>query len=352
MNPGAVWWGQLGNSLRFLTNITNSLQDCRSVVLQLPRELPWRRDFYEAVDIRRSFFGGERRLVRLSWAEGADPGEFVLDELCSGRVRADYWPGQTYAQYLGTRPELLMNDYYIWISGIHSKGDLAGWVEFLSGYHRAAKQQDSSAVFLLEYDGPNTDVSGVDKIVYTVENYDCRVFALEAAAALGNTSLRNYQAELALNICGNSPELCFALLTAGAKLLRNPVAAAAEVTACTYSSEGLPFPDLDEAQIQSAAWESAIVLLFPVLERFRTDFIRKNERELARHLPITNSNGDRITDPRDLEIGSLWHIVRSAGKTFTTSDAETVRLCRKVRNLLAHNKFVPVEDVHNVLMIP
>lgn len=350
MNPGSIWWGQIGNSLRLLTKVTNNLRDCQSAVLQAPQNLPWRKDFYEAIDIRRSSFGVKRRLVRLAWSDGMDPGEFILDELCSNRVRADYWPGQTYAEYLGSKSELLMNDYYVWITGIHTKSDISKWGEFVSQYHRVAKQHDSYAVFILEYDGTNTDIPGVEKIVYTVENYDCRVFALEAAAALCNTELRNYQAELALSICGNNPELCCALLMTGTKLLHNPVQATIEATSCMYSSEGLPFVAIDEQQIQSSAWEAAIVLLFPVLERHRMNFIGKNENELARHLPISNSNGDRVTDPCDLEIGALYYIVSTASKVFTETDIDAIRLCRKVRNLLAHNKIPAYEDVATLLI--
>ena len=351
MNPGSIWWGQIGNSLRFLTKVTNSLRDCQSAVLQVPQNLPWRHDFYEAIDIRRSSFSGERRLVRLTWSDGMDPGEFILDELCSNRVRADYWPGQTYAEYLGSKSDLLMNDYYVWVTGIHNKADLSKWGDFVSRYHHVAKQLESTALFILEYDGANTDVSGVEKIVYAVENYDCRVFSLEAAAALGNTELRSYQAELALSICDNNPELCFALLMAGSKLLNNPVQATIEVTADSYSSDGLPFLSLNEQQIQSSAWEAAIVLLFPLLERYRMSFIDKSETELARHLPISNSNGERVTDPRDLEIGALYYIVSSASKVFSVTDVDAIRLCRKVRNLLAHNKIVPINDIQKVLML-
>lgn len=349
MNPGAIWWGQIGNSLRLLTKVTNNLRDCRSAVLQVPQVLPWRKDFYEAVDIRQASFGAERRIVRLPWEPGREPGAFILDELCSDAVRADYWPGQTYAQYLGSKAELLMNDYYVWVTGIHSKADLAKWGDFVSQYHHIARQLDSFAVFILEYDGANTDVPGVEKIVYTVESYDCRVFSLEAAAALGNTPLRNYQAELARSICDCDPELCFALLTAGTTLLHDPVQTTVDAVSNQYSSEGLPFAALDEQQIQSSAWEAAIVLLFPVLERYRMRFIGKNEGELARHLPIHNSNGDRVTEPCDLEIGALYYIVSSAGKRFAAADVETIRLCRTVRNLLAHNKLPAYEDVAALL---
>lgn len=348
MNPGSIWWGQIGNSLRLLTKVTNNLRDCQSTVLQVPQSLPWRQDFYEAIDIRRSAFSGERRLVRLTWEDGMDPGEFVLDELCSNRVRADYWPGQTYAEYLGSKSELLLNDYYVWVTGIHNKADLSKWGDFVSQYHNVAKQLETSAVFILEYDGVTVDVSSVDSIVYSLENYDCRVFSLEASAELGNTELRNYQAELALSICNNNPELCYALLSTGTKLLQNPVQTTVEVTSHAFSSEGLMFAALEEQQIQSSAWEAAIVQLFPILERYRLNFVQKHSAELKRHLPISNSNGDRITDPFDLEIGGLCYITSSDCRAFSPEDIDALRLCRKVRNFLAHNKAPSYADVANV----
>lgn len=349
MKAGTIWWSQIGNSLRLLTKVTNNLRDCHSAVLQVPQRLPWRQDFYQAIDDRRSTFSGERRLMRLQWEENADPGEFILDELCSKRVRADYWPGQTYAAYLGSRDDILLNDYYVWITGVHSKTDIARWAEFITQYDHAAQRLENRAVYIVEYDGTPVDVVGVEKIVYTVENYDCRVFSLEAAAELGNTDLRNYQAELARSICGNDPELCYELLQSGSKLLHNPVQTTANVLSASCSSEGIPFASIDEQNIQSAVWEATIVLLFPVLERYRMNFITKNKDELARHLPISNSNGDRITDPRDLEIGAIYYIVSSASKAFATEDIDAIKLCRKVRNLLAHNKVVPVDDIQKII---
>lgn len=349
MKAGAIWWGQLGSSLRLLTKVTNNLRDCQSAVLQVPAQFPWRRDFYDAIEIHRAAFSAARRLVRLEWKEGTDPGAFVLEQLCPSQVRADYWPGQSYAEYLGTQDGLLMNDYYVWVMGIHSKADMAAWAEFISQYQSTGQELESSAVFLLEYDGASVASSGLDAICYAVESCDCRVFAIEAAAELGNTALRDYQAELAVRICANDPELCAELLVAGERLLRDPVRVAVEISASARSSEGLAFAPMDEQQAQSAAWEAAVVSLFPVLERCRMRFIDANEAKLAHHLPISNSNGDQVTDPWDLELGALFHIVSSASKEFPNSDADAIRLCRRARNLLAHNKIVPLDDVQKLL---
>lgn len=351
MNAGTIWWGQIGNSLRLLTKVTNNLRDCHSTVLQVPQNLPWRQDFYQAIDDRRSAFSGERRLMRLQWEENADPGEFILDELCSKMVKADYWPGQTYAEYLGARDDILLNDYYVWITDVSSKTDLVKWVEFIVQYERAAKKMENRAVYVIEYCGEPTDVSSVEKIVYTVENYDCRVFCLETAATLDNAVVRSYQAEMALCIGQNNPELCNALLNKGDGLLLDPVKTTLTCIADTISSAGSPFPDQTEQQINSAAWKAAIVLLFPKLEQFRLDFVAKNKEILEKHLPISNSNGDRVTDPFDLEIGSIYYIVGSSEKSFSEETKKKIRLCRKARNVLAHNKPLPYEDVQKLLTL-
>lgn len=341
MNAGAVWWGQVGSSLRLLTKVTNDLRDCHSAVLRVPRKFPWRQDFYEAVDIRRSAFSVERRLMRLQWEEGADPGGFVLEELCSEKVRADYWPGQSYADYLGSREDILLNDYYVWVAGVHQKADVVKWAEFISQYEKTAGQMPSRAVYMIEYDGPEVELCDVEQISYTVENCDCRVFSLEAAAALENTDLRNYQAELALTMGRNDPERCYELLLTGTRLLQDPVRTAAEVIGASTG----------EQVIQSAAWEGSIIFLFPVLERYRMEFIARNRWELARHLPVVNSNGHQVTDPCDLEFGTLNSIVTAADNAFAGGDVEAVKLCRRVRNLLAHNKTVPLEDVRKILTL-
>ena len=351
MNGGTIWWGQVGNSLQLLSEVTNALRDGRSAVLQLPSRLPWRQDFYEAVDFRRSAFGGVKRMMRLDWNPGEEPGEFVLDELCSNRVKADYWPGQTYAPYLGSREDILLNDYYVWVCGIHSKADMAKWIDFVTQYDQASQTLESRAVFVLEYDGGQLEVNGMHSIAYTVENYDCRVFCLETVASQRSTAVREYQAELALHLGDGDPELCGALLDAGEQLLQNPVKTAQGILSQACNAQGQPFGRQSEQQLTSAAWKAAIVLLFPVLEEYRLAFISRYEHALARHLPISNSNGDRVTDPYDLEIGAIQYITGSSPHDFPGFDSEAVRLCRKARNLLAHNKPVPYEDARRILAL-
>ena len=351
MNPGKIWWEQIGNSLRLLLRITNDLRDYRSIVLQDAAELPWREDFYMAVDESRAPFSGGRRLKRLAWRTHKDPGEFVMEELCSTSVRAEYWPGQTRATYLATKSGLALNDYFVWVTGICNKDDLSRWIDFISQYEQNAKMMDQYAVFVLEYDGPPVETKTADMIACCVENYDCRVFCLEMAAALNNTELPRYQAELALSIGNGKPEFCAALLEKGESMLCDPITTAREVIKNQRNSKNDHFPEQSESAISSAVWQATVVLLFPVLERRRLNFITKYGVELLRYLPINNNNGDRIDEPCDLEIGPLYYIVTHSDGNFRRTEVDELRICRNARNLLAHNRLVPYSDVKSILLM-
>ena len=351
MNAENIWWEQIGNSLRLLARVTEHLRDHRSAVLYMPEPLPWQERFYREIDLRRTPFSMERRLKRFAWSGKREPGRVILDTLCSIDTQADYWPGQTYGEYLGTRGSLPLNDYDVWVTGVRSKSDLMKWTEFVAQYDAAAKGLDSHAVFFIEYSGPPMKTAAVEQISCQIERYDCRVFCLEMASVLSQTHLRDYQAELALSIGGNRPELCAALLETGDSLLTEPLETARRVLASARDSYGKPFPARTETELNSAVWLAAVALLFPLMERYRIDFIERHKSELYGVLPISNSNGDQVTEPFDLEIGALCYIIANARgvRAYTPAEVNGLRLCRRIRNQLAHNKPVECADVEAVI---
>lgn len=352
MRAGDIWWGQIGNCLRALSDVAACIRDSRSVVLELPENLPWRQTFRDNAAIRRSALGGNRGLRMLSWHDGREPGEFILRELCSREERALYYPGDSCAAYLGQREDLEMNEQDIWITGIHRREDMLKWYAFLAEYERVSEPLADRAVFVLEYDGPTVPNPGVAQITFSVEDYDCRVFCLESGATLKNTDLREYQAELALRISGTDPELSWALLRTGEQLIRDPVRTAMEVIAGGRSSEGKQFPAMSEKQILSNARRAALVIFFPVLEQWRVDCVQRHENELEHWLPITNDHGDEITDPYDLEFKDLAIFCKKPGNGFTQEEKTKVAFCRETRNKLAHNnKVLPPEDARQILKL-
>ena len=182
-----------------------------------------------------------------------------------------------------------------------------------------------------------------------MEDYDCRVFALEAAASLNNTRLRTWQAELALQLSGADPELCFPLLTAGEKLLLESAATAVNISTQARNSAGGSFTPLTEEAALSAVWKASVVQIFPVLEQFRMEFISRYKQALQAHLPVRNSNGDIIRDARELELGTLYYIVNQDPGSFSAAAGRSISLFRRVRNELAHNDVVPYAEVEHIL---
>ena len=350
MSSEAIWWDQIGSQLHMLTKISEYLEDECSFVLQLRSHLPWRSYFYEAVDAKRSKYSMDRRLRRLPWVAAEEPGAFVLRNLCPPAVQADYYPGQTYAEYLGARGDLILCDYYVWVTGIHSRADLTSWISFIRNYEAAASSLDHRAVFVLEYDGSEYDTSPIPLVTFEAKSYDCRVFCLQLALELNNTSALNYQAELSLSICGNDPELAGALLDSGNELLESPSDTAKKIILRSRNSEGDPFPMPPENDINTSTWKACLVLIYPIIEQYRVDFISRHEDELKPFLPISNSNGDVIREASDLEIGPLHYIVSSKSRhQFPFEDEERIRMCRYVRNQLAHNHMPSYEDISFVL---
>ena len=351
MNGGSIWWEQIGSSRRLLQEIKKDMENEQSFILHIPSKMPWKNYFYTMVDLQKASFSGERQLQRLEWHAKGDPGAFIMDRLCSREVQADYFPGQTYAEYLGSKDDILLCDYYVWVTGIDTKEDLEKWSSFVSQYIDQSAKNAKRAIFILEYSGASSNASSLKVITYSIAAMDCRVFCLEVASALENTALAEYQAELALCIGDSDPELSFALLEMGEEFIKDPVTSTFSVALQKRRSDYAQFEGITQGKINSSVWRANIALLFPIVEQYRFLIISKYEDTLRNYLPITNSNGDKVTEPYDIEIGMLAYLAGVHGQLFGKQDYENVRLCKDVRNKLAHNSTVSLPNVAAVMKL-
>ncbi len=97
---------------------------------------------------------------------------------------------------------------------------------------------------------------------------------------------------------------------------------------------GIKMTSLRE-RVEAAVWEAQIKFVFPKLEKFRRSLIEKYEGRLNRCLPITSSNGEKVDNVDDLEIGQLYHICRN-NRFIETSEFKMLEKMREARNILAH----------------
>ena len=346
MNHAQIWWRQVGSSLRLCQAVVHRACGETSFVLYLPRSLPWQDEFYDIMKDRLSSLRGDRTVNFLD-CTGEDPGRQVLQELCAEDVRTRYWPGQSYADYLGGQTDITLNQMYVWVRGIRTAGQLDSWRTFAARYDGAARAAGGlHALFLLEYrtDHPRADGG----VVYTPSGADCQVFCLEAAA-LQPCPSADYLACLAQSVSGGDPELAGALIRQGDPFLQEPEACARRLLDGGCSDSGQPFAPAGDETLHLRVWRAQIMVLFARVEEKRLEYIRANLDRLSGWMPVQAENGALIRDPWDLEFGNLFFLTRRGDTDFTRQETEMIRLCRDVRNLLAHNELVPYDKVSLLL---
>ena len=105
--------------------------------------------------------------------------------------------------------------------------------------------------------------------------------------------------------------------------------------------------------VRAAVWEAQIKLVFPKLENFRVEIIRKYASKLQQYLPIRSSNNDTVDQAADLEIGQLFYICKeNSGSRITDyAEFEMLKKMRNARNILAHWDILSYEQLKDIDMI-
>lgn len=348
MSHAAIWWKQLGSSIRLLDGILNPIRNERSVVLRLPVDLPWEDMFYQQAQEQLSVLHSNR-MVRFLDCSGQEPDQQVLEELCSEEVQTNYWPGQKVADYLAGLEHIPFHQMYIWVRGIASPGMLEKWRSF-AAQCRSADRTGPCALFILEYRSKSRKESAADEVSYTVTGGDCLVFSLEAAAAYKEMPTE-YLAILAQCASGNDPELCGVLLQDPQALFQDPITFTEQVLAQGHTSTGKGFASVPENLIRNRVWMAQINVLFSRLEAWRLQYIQDHRQKLEAWLPMTAENGAKIENPDDLEFGHLYYLTRQVYTRFDCDEVQNIALCRDIRNRLAHNVVVPCEKVQRLLAL-
>ena len=307
-----IWWGLPGASATFRAQLTTQIR--RGVVLRLEDPIPFSDVLWEGIG---QTLGCPVRT--LEWTDRERwPGDFLLKQLFSPRIRAGYFPDDSYGTYLASlsHPTTVLR-----IRGVRGLEAIQGWMELVEDY-RAAGGQD--LILAVECEGN----AGAGAMTHRTDRNQSRGFALLLSGLLSNTALPAYQAELAWSLCPGDPERCAELLLRGEQLLLDPTGTAATL-------------GLDEDQTESAIQKADLVCLFPKIEQCRFSFLRKHRDILARYLPIRNIEGELIDDPMELEVTHVSYLIRNRPALQSLPGADLIILCANVRNQIAHNQPVP-----------
>ncbi len=350
-----IWWTKMTSSSRFLDSITDAVRDGQSLILQIPKNVPWYNTMFEIVSSRIRTENGDMELVEVN-DDGRDPGALLLNDFCKKEKRAQYRPGIGYAKYLAESDDIILNTQIIWVRCADLE-QIDKWCTFIVDYNRLLGKDKQGCVIIVEtfeedkYKGKK----GVKKIDYSsqIVDYDYYLFNLMVASEIKGTEyLRTYLAEAVRQMYPGDVELSAKCIKMGKTFLDNPFTVLQDIIDNSFRSNGAKFEtSLAESQINACLWEAQIKVIYPLIEKHRNRFIEKYATELDAVLPVNNSYNEEITDARQLEIGTIAHLVFTKRVKLVSEDEEKISVLKNARNKLSHINCMNQNMVENVLKL-
>ncbi len=181
--------------------------------------------------------------------------------------------------------------------------------------------------------------------------YDKFAFcALAASDRHCREYLRPYLADLVSTVCNRDIELCAECVSLGNAFLENSIQVIRDIVRekCRSNGKNYCFPGTEE-EIRTKIWETQLKNIFPVIEKYRSSFIRKYRKYIDSALPITTSYGEQVVNPEDVEIGALVYMVGNGKIPLESREYETLVVFREARNRLAHLNMLEPDAVDLIL---
>lgn len=348
-----LWWMNITKAHKFLEDIVSAAVEGRSIVLSLPLNTPWRSTLIDLVADRLRMENPKNRLEQFSCPE-EEVGLFLLNKYVKKERRAKYRYGMTYAYFLGNCEDTVLNDRYIWVTDI-PQDRYKEWLDFIAEYNENVKNK-TPAIFILETHDEHLAKKakkGIAKLAFdqNISAYD--KFAFCALAATENACkdyMRPYLAELASIVCNEDIELCAECVTAGNEFLKNPTKTIRDIVANKCRSDGEKYTfSKSENDIKNRIWETQLKNVFPVIEKYRSYFIKRYEQQIKNGLPITNAFDEVVNNPEDVEIGTLVLMAGKGKLSLSNRDYQELLAFRDARNHLAHLGTLDFERVERLL---
>ena len=274
-----LWWNRLVNSVRFLDDVQDALREKKSVALIFDTDIPWKEIMIETLDRRLSEMTDSRTFDTLDVSGVTETGKFLLEKFCSKEERNKYWPTihGTPECFLALNRETLLNKRYVCITGVNS-ANATKWMTSISEYMENSDSEKKHGIFILLVEKAaviNSKHIAQFKYADYVSDYDCMMLCLTLISDLScSRAEKMYLCEVANNIANNQVELAGLLVSEKLELIYHPLVATERV----FQENGIKITNLQE-RVNRAVWEAQIKLVFPKLENFRAEIIRKYEKK-------------------------------------------------------------------------
>lgn len=350
-----IWWHQITKANHFIRKVAGTVLNNKSLILAFPSFVPWRDTMYEMIEGILHEENPEYRLVFNDCPEG-DVGQFLLEEYCKKEKRASYRFGVSYAAFLAQSDGIVLSSRYVWIKNIPTASKLDEWCKFIAEYNKNLPKHQSAASFILEVSDESIKPKSVKGLNYlsfddSIDAYDKFTFCALASTDIEiKAYLRPYLADMASTVCKNDIELSALCIEHWKDFLDDPYGTLKQIIETESHSDYSPFDlDVNQDHINTLVWEAQIKLLFPIIERYRSSFVKRHSNAISDNFPIQNSFGEVINSPLDVELGTLIQLVGQKRLALTMSEYNQLDMFRCARNDLAHLSMLEFSRVEAIL---
>lgn len=350
-----VWWTHITKAHAFMEDIVASAAAGKSILLSMPKNVPWRDTLLEMVEDSLKLENSKNAFDYIPCPE-ENAGLFLLNKYCKKEKRASYRYGISYAEFLGKCEDIVLNDRYVWIYDI-PQNKCEEWLDFITEYNKNVKEK-TPAVFILEIQdecGTGKAKKGIHRLAFNqnINAYDRFAFCALAASDTSTCKeyLRPYLAELVSSVCRDDIELCAECVRKGSQFLKSPEETLNQVISESSRSNGKSFVySRSPEELKTLIWEAQLKNVFPVIEKYRSSFITKYRDSIKRALPISSAYGQQATTPEEVEIGMLIYLVGNGSiRLDNSSEYQELERFRDARNKLAHLSTVDFDTVDTIL---
>jgi len=365
-----LWW-QMPGPRRFCLRITESLQEGKNVLLQLPAGYP------------EGLQGNIHLLV------GRPAEHWRVLSIKSG---ANYRPiDLLVAQFTGTRPDRLatagtlanhpkFKGYIIWIDGVESQ-NWPLWHQFMLDYEHACRAlgEYERSVFCLTLVGSVAETPITPQISLDVWRYEQVAGLLDAllytATIMPEDRIVGIKRRVAITVIAHlalwDPALCEWLARCPLATILRPAAVLQDFacrrgwdrgdTTIDWCQGTLQTVDgiqqqhsaiyafqQDDRELVRRIWIAQLSEIFPLLEQRRQDLLRDLDGYLS--VPFTTNYGEIISEKQDLELGhivwQLGQLQRAGRRDIRIQQAiQSASRLKKMRDTLAHLKVLDEQSI-------
>lgn len=343
-----IWWGRVPNAMALTSDVVRDLLDEKSLVLQYSAGLPWRDYLIEYIQEQVMQHDSSKRFENIKNVE--NPGIYLLKEFCKPEKRAQYRPTKSLAQFFAESDDIVLHERYFWVT-IDSADRLDAWETFVSDYIRCRGKGKDHAAFVLEWQGEKNirPRKGIRIVAFDdyIGDYDRIVFSTLAASSIqGDPIIKMYLTELTAAVVGNDIELAAECLQDHQHFLDDAYLCVERIVSEKVRSDGKDYEFLkSQEEVEKCVWMAQIKTIYPLIEKFRGEFVERHAAVILRELPITSSYGENYESPADVELGTLVYMSGIGRLQLQNAEYERLKRFKEARNRLSHLNILSYEEV-------